>query len=249
MNNTVTSQARIFASEYAANTGREMLDTISGTGRKAGRISKIVLAVSMPHQIAFILGLAPLVWHTLEEILFSATLILGAVLIPIAVDYLILICIQIVAARGMAKKVKIAAMWVMAFPILVSGAVNVFAPAPPTMQALFGVMVLLIPAGEGLRAFIRPDFAAIEQMEQEVAAQVSRPEPEVDEETRTKRQEAGRKAAETKRQNAEREAAVREERRIRRAVARATKAAELAAMVDGDVPANTPVSPAPIEQR
>lgn len=173
---TSTTQAQIFATEYAKNTAQEMLDTIKATGKKAGRVSRIVLAVSMPHQIGFILGLAPLHWALdLRIILESITLILGSVLIPVAVDYLILICIQVIAARGMARKVKTAAIYVMAFPILVSGAVNVLAPAPTIMRVLFGVMVVLIPMAEGLRSFIRPDFSAIEAMEVEVASQVERP--------------------------------------------------------------------------
>lgn len=169
-----TSQAQIFAAKYAENTAQEMLDTIKATGRKAGWVSRIVLCVSMPHQIGFILGLAPLTWSMdLRVILESITLILGSVLIPVAVDYLILICIQVIAARGMARSVKKGAIGVMAFPIIVSGAVNVLAPAPLVMRILFGVMVALIPMAEGLRSFIRPDFSAIEAMETEVAAQVS----------------------------------------------------------------------------
>jgi len=216
MSNT-TTQAQLFATEYAKNTAREMLDTITGVSKKAGRVSRIVLAVSMPHQIAFILGLAPLTFGSLNEVLFSATLALGSVLIPIAVDYLILICIQVIAARGMARPVKKGAIYVMAFPILISGAVNVLAPAPWQMRVLFGVMVILIPLAEGLRAFIRPDFSIIEAMETEVAAQVARPSkklaPEQAEERAakarvTKEQNRwnkltpGQKAAETRRKNA-----------------------------------------------
>ncbi len=226
-----TSQAQIFATEYARNTAREMLDTISGVGKKAGRVSRIVLAVSMPHQIAFILGLAPLVWHSLEEILMSITLILGSVLIPVAVDYLILICIQIIAARGMAKQVKRGAIWVMAFPILLSATVNVLAPAPHIMRALFGLMVVLIPLAEGLRAFIRPDFAAIEAMETEVAAQVAPVTPVVDEEAVERRRAAALKGAETRRDNkaklAEEKAAKLAARRERAALRRLEEAAPI----------------------
>lgn len=183
-----TTQAQIFATEYAKNTAKEMLETISGVGRKAGRVSRIVLAVSMPHQIAFILGLAPLHFGwDLRRVLESITLILGAVLIPVAVDYLILICIQVIAARGMARSVKKGAIAVMAFPILVSGAVNVIAPAPTVMRVLFGVMVVLIPMAEGLRSFIRPDFSAIEKMESEVASQVGQPRRQLEPEARERR--------------------------------------------------------------
>lgn len=232
-----TTQAQIFAAEYARNTASEMLDTISGVGKKAGRVSRIVLAVSMPHQIAFILGLAPLVWHSLEEILMSITLILGSVLIPVAVDYLILICIQIIAARGMAKPVKRGAIWVMAFPILLSATVNVLAPAPAIMRALFGLMVVLIPLAEGLRAFIRPDFAAIEAMETEVAAQVAPAAPVVDFEAVARRKAAAAKGAETRRQRKAEAERVAEEKRVARRAAAALKRLEEAAPISPTGPA------------
>lgn len=168
-----TTQAQIFATEYAKDTAREMLDTIKGTKTKANRVTRIALAISMPHQIGFILGLAPLRWGTLREILESATLILGAVLIPVAVDYLILICIQVLSARGAADNSKRLAFWGMLFPIGVSGTVNVLAPAPMLIRLLFGVAVILIPLAEGIRAMTRPDFGKIERMETEIAGQVT----------------------------------------------------------------------------
>lgn len=171
MSNTQT-QAQLFAAEYAKDTAKEMLHTIKAVGVKAGRVTRIVLAVSMPHQIGFILGLAPLRWDGIEHMLASVTLILGAVLIPVAVDYLILICIQVLAARGMARQVKRFALWLMAFPVLVSGTVNVVAPAPLLIRVLFGVAVVLIPMAEGLRSIIRPDFRAISDMETDVTRQV-----------------------------------------------------------------------------
>ncbi len=173
MSTNSTTQARIFATEYAKDSAREMLDTIKGVAKRAGFVTRIVLAVSMPHQIGFILGLAPLRFDSLRDILAALTLISGSVLIPVAVDYLILICIQVLAARGMDQRVKRIALRIMVFPILVSGTVNVVAPAPLLIRVLFGVAVVLIPMAEGLRAVIRPDFAAIERMEIEVAGQVS----------------------------------------------------------------------------
>jgi len=238
-NNGTTTQAQIFAAEYAKNTAQEMLDTIAATGKKAGRVSRIVLAVSMPHQIGFILGLAPLRWDSLMHALESVTLILGSVLIPVAVDYLILICIQIIAARGMAKSVKKGAIGVMAFPILVSGAVNVLAPAPTVMRVLFGVMVVLIPMAEGLRSFIRPDFAAIEAMETEVAAQVA-VTPEVDEELRAKRSEAAKKAAVTRARN-------KQQPKARKRVTRTPRAPKAVDDISSlfDLEGIVPISPAP----
>ena len=170
-----TTQARIFAAEYAKDTARQMLDTIEKSAKRAGRVTVIAMAISMPHQIAFILGLAPLHWSltNITATLESVTLILGAVGIPVAVDYLILICIQGLAARAMAKGVKVVTFCVMIFPIGVSGAVNFMAPAPMLIKLLFVVAVTLIPLAEGLRSIFRPDFSKIQQMEMDIAGQVT----------------------------------------------------------------------------
>src|SRR5258705_13554979 len=84
------SQAQLFAVEYARDTAREMLDAIKENARGSERVTKIALAVSMPHQVGYLLGLAPLQWDTLNHILESLTLIGLAVGVPVAVDYLIL---------------------------------------------------------------------------------------------------------------------------------------------------------------
>jgi hypothetical protein len=168
-----TTQARIFAAEYAKDTASQMLKTIKQSAKRAGFITALMLTVSMPHQIAFILGLAPLNWSNITVALESVTLILGAVGIPVAVDFLILICIQGLAARAMADGVKIITFVVMLFPIGVSGTVNFMAPAPLLIKQLFVVAVVLIPLAEGLRSIFRPDFSKIEKMETDVAGQVT----------------------------------------------------------------------------
>jgi hypothetical protein len=172
MNHSVT-QAQLFATEYAKDMARELLDTLRKTARHAGRVTGIALGVSMPHQVGFILSLAPLRWGSLTKWLESITLISGSVGIPIAVDFLILICIKILATRGAERRSKRIAIRVMWFPVLVSGLVNMLAPAPLLIRLLFGVAVVLIPAAEGLRASIRPDFAQIEAMETQIRTQVS----------------------------------------------------------------------------
>ena len=167
-----TTQARLFAAEYAKDTASQMLETIKKSAKRAGWVTLIALTVSMPHQIGFILGLAPLSWTNINTSLESVTLILGAVGIPVAVDLLILICIQGLAARAMADRVKRSTMVVMLFPIGVSGTVNFMAPAPLLIKLLFVVAVVLIPLAEGRRAAFRPDFSKVERMETEITGQI-----------------------------------------------------------------------------
>jgi hypothetical protein len=170
-----TTQARLFAAEYAKNTASQVLETINQSAKRAGWVTMIALTVSMPHQIGFILGLAPLSWTNINTSLESATLILGAVGIPVAVDLLILICIQGLATRAIANRVKRATMMVMLFPIGVSGTVNFMAPAPLLIKLLFVVAVVLIPLAEGRRAAFLggPDFSKVEKMETEITGQLA----------------------------------------------------------------------------
>jgi hypothetical protein len=91
------------------------------------------------------------------------------------VDYLILICVRTLAARGAARSSKIVAFVAMLFPVGVSGTVNFLAPAPTLIRVLFAIAVFLIPISQGVRAMNRPDFRKVQAMETEVADQVATP--------------------------------------------------------------------------
>jgi hypothetical protein len=177
------TQASIFAAEHAKTAAVESLDNIRRNARNAETVTKIALGVSMPHQIAFILGLVPLHFPTTGGAaaimigwLESLTLIAGAFGIPVAVDYLILICIRTMAAVAASRTAKRTAFSVMLFPVSVSGAVNVLAPAPALIRVLFGVAVVLIPMSQAVRvASQNPDFAKIEALELSITQQVSTP--------------------------------------------------------------------------
>ena len=248
------TQAQIFAGEYAKGVASEMLANVKGISTKANRITKMVLAVTMPHQIAFVLGIAPLRFdHDVRHWLESISLILASVLIPIAVDYLILTCIQAIATRGMAQPVKRTALIIMLFPVSVSAFFNIAAPAPTMVRILFGVAVVLIPLAEGLRAIVRPDFAKIEQLETEVTSQLvgaMDDEPDAAEDARrAARSDAAKRAAAKRAENraaAEQEKA---DRRERRRLARLARQSEVDAAIDaineGKGEDNAPVSPSP----
>lgn len=171
-----TNQAAIFASEYAKDAGREMLTTIRRITNRSGRITKIALGVSMPHQIGYILALAVPHMHFTNPsaVLESITMILLAFGAPIATDLLILNCIETIGAAAAARASKRRAFRLMFIPVLASGTVNFLAPAPWLIKCLAAFIVTMVPMGESLR-FIRPDFAKIEQMQNEVASEVTQP--------------------------------------------------------------------------
>lgn len=174
------TQAAIFAAEHAKNAATEALDTIKSNAKSAERVTMIALGVSMPHQIAFILGLVPLHFpttggfHLVFAWLESITLIGGAFGIPVALDYLILICIRTLTARAASVVAKKVALWTIFFPVAVSGTVNVLAPAPLLVKALFGVAVVLIPMSQLVRVVsASPDFRKIEALETDIQKQVA----------------------------------------------------------------------------
>lgn len=174
------TQAAIFSTEYARNAAKEALDNIKDNSKAAERVTMIALGVSMPHQIAFILGLVPLHFptsggfaHIVLGWLESITLIGGSFGIPVALDYLILICIRTLTAKAASAVAKKVAGWVIVFPVLVSGTVNVLAPAPWLIKVLFGVAVVLIPLSQLVRVIsASPDFRKIEAMELDIRGQV-----------------------------------------------------------------------------
>ncbi len=176
-----TTQAAIFAAEHAKNAAQEALDNITQNSKAAERVTMIALGVSMPHQIAFILGLVPLHFptdggfaHIVLGWLESITLIGGSFGIPVALDYLILICIRTLTAKAASTQAKKVAGSVIVFPVLISGTVNVLAPAPWLIKALFGVAVVLIPLSQLVRVIsASPDFRKIEAMELDIQTQVS----------------------------------------------------------------------------
>lgn len=170
------SQAAIFATENARNAAKEMLEAIKKIGNRNTLITMIALGVSMPHQIAFLLASVTswLHWDSPAAWAESIGMLLLAVFVPVGTDLYILNQITTVAARAAAFSSKVYALSTMIIPVGVSGAVNFMAPGPAITKWLALWIVTLIPLAEAGRAFLRPDFVKIEQMELGVTAQLTR---------------------------------------------------------------------------
>ena len=185
-NNTPrVSQAALFAREHAKGAAKKMLDALDEISKNSVRITKIALGVSMPHQIAYLLGLILPYLHVTTPVgnyallLQEVTHILGMLLlvggVPIAADLLIVNCIRIAGEPAASDSSKKVAMFIMALPVTASVAVNVMAPAPHwILRVLAGFIVGVIPAAQILRVLVRPDFAKIEAMELQVESKLAR---------------------------------------------------------------------------
>lgn len=192
------SQAALFAREHAKGAAKKMLDALEEVSKNSVRITKIALGVSMPHQIAFLLGLIlPYLTVTLpdggwdfsaamlllKDVFHIAGMLLLVIGVPIAADLLIVNCIRIAGEPAAATSSKKIAMYIMVLPVSASIAVNVMAPAPHwILRVLAGFIVGVIPAAQILKIFgSNPDFAKIEAIELEVESKLAKGFDAVDE--------------------------------------------------------------------
>jgi hypothetical protein len=222
--------AQQFADEYARDLVPGMLRTI----RNARRYSRVILvgamATSYTHQALFLA-------HT-------GAGIFGWVL-PLLFDTAMVYMLSIVKAPGMVRDAKRAAAMVFAAVALVSGFINAAAPGSAGMRALYAFVVLLVIGVEWVAGHIRPDFTAIE------ARAAAAPVPTARKLTPEVAAARAAKAKATRERNAQAKAAeqatpVRAPRTDRRPrQAGSPVQGELALMLDGYVPADAPVSPAP----
>lgn len=214
---TSTTQAQQFAAKYAAGMAQQMLATIKWVRRAATAIMVIAMVVSYTHQAGFLTSIgAP---------------VLGAGLIPVALDALTFICVKVLGTPGMAQAAKSRAIKVLVFPVLASGAINFLAPGAMVTKLVFVVAVMLIPLAELVASVIKPDFRAMDAMERDVVSSAN-----VSAEERAMRSERALRAAATRKRNAAKRV-----RKPRAPKAVLTPVEEIEAL-DASV---APVSPAP----
>jgi hypothetical protein len=168
------SQTQLFAEQFQADAADGMLSTIRRGFKRAAKLTLIVLGVSMPHQISYLVSqCAPyLHWSHWDQAVESVGMLMIAGSVPVVGDLVIISCIEQISTKAMALRSRLRAVGII-FPVLtVSGYVNFAAPAPPMIKFLAAFLVLCILFIETLK-FAKPDFAAIELMRQEIRAQVA----------------------------------------------------------------------------
>lgn len=196
------TQAKIFSMRYAKGSARETLLDIANNAKAANSVTKLVMAITMPHQIGYILKIAPFDWNGVFNIAASITLLLMAFLGPLAIDWATLVCIRIVASKTMSTRSKKWTAILMMLPVGFSGFINFIAPAPLVMKVMAAFLVSLIPVTQIVRAIgNNPDFRQIDKEEREITDFANEPAPSITDEERARRAERARKAAETRAAN------------------------------------------------
>jgi hypothetical protein len=160
-----------FRVDWAENSGREMIRTLIRVASRSLWIVRIALAVSIPHQITYLISQSSshLHFNSFGLILDSIGMVLMAVAVPVVSDLWILNCIDTVAGKLVATSSKVRALCIMVIPASISGYVNFVAPGPDILKWLSAYLVLSIPLNELLR-IIKVNFKAFGDIEAEVAS-------------------------------------------------------------------------------
>lgn len=174
-------QARDFAEKHASDSSSRMRATINKTIKRASVLTGIVLGVSMPHQITFLVSLCAdwLHFGTWRQWSESIGMIMIAAAVPVVADLLIVSCIEQISTAAASMATKWRALGVLLLPLGVSGYVNFAAPGPPLIKLLAAFLVSCILSSEILK-FAKPDFQKFGRFITDTLAQVtsSNAEPE-----------------------------------------------------------------------
>lgn len=167
---TDLTEAQKYRARKAKGAADRMETSVDRIETRSGKITKIALIVSTPHQMAFLLAavIPFLHWHNPQVIIESIGMLMIALSAPILADYTILNCVETIAAPAVGRKSKIRAFVFLFICSAVSGSVNFLAPAPDLVKGLAAFVVACILMAEGLRDII-VDFRKVEEIETDIA--------------------------------------------------------------------------------
>lgn len=178
-----TSEALTYARKYSANAANDSLAAHAQTRRATMWVVRIVLGITIPHQVSYLLSLVTLRFPAFTSFdsarpwLESIALIAATVVIPTAVDMTIVNMIRTLSDRVTATAGQIGAFVVLVVTAGTSATVNVIVPAPTIVRVMFAVAVALIPLNEGVRALARVDFGKLRRIERQALDEVAEPAP------------------------------------------------------------------------
>jgi len=159
---TTLTPGQQFAAEYGSKAVEEMLRTIALTKRIALGIVIAVMAVSFQHQRHYLLSIR------MDQF--------GAVVIPLVIDALTIVCVKVLSTTGMHRTAKMLALIFLVMPVAASGYINFVGSPNVAVGIIYLIAVACIPVTEVIKAFIRPDFVSILAEEDRIqpAAKVGR---------------------------------------------------------------------------
>ena len=172
------TQAAIFAKEFAKGAAQRMLHALEIVHRNTHWTTKLAMGISIPHQLTFLvtLILPSLHFNSLLGITEAIGMILLVIGTPVLADIMIMSAVVILGQPAAASESKLVMIKSMVVPTIISGGINVLAPAPHwILRVAAGFIVFSIPVSEIMRTRgTKPDFVALEDMELGVEANLAR---------------------------------------------------------------------------
>lgn len=145
------SQTQVFAKRYASKIAARQLRTIAAIGIASKLITMGVAVVSYRHQYNTMNG-----WHAPREM---------AIALPGLFDALTIICVLVLSTPALMPTGKKIAARIIAFPILCSSAINFAGHGTWLVKVAALSMPVLIPLAELVGSHVKPDFAAMDEIE------------------------------------------------------------------------------------
>lgn len=172
------TEEQAFAKLHMSGTAAETMADIRVSKRGAGLITKLALAVSLPHQIGYFLSLAkPHFEADMLQWTHPISIISGAIIVPCMFDLAILFFVRHLTMKVAAISSKWIALVMLTIPASGSAYVNFTAPSPARiLNYVFGGAVLFIPLIHGYRAFFKTNFRQLVEERAATLAQVATPE-------------------------------------------------------------------------
>lgn len=169
------SQEEAYAVLHLEDAAWEAVFELKDGKRRAHRITKMALGISLPHQIGYFVSVArPEFAPDWLQWAHPVSIITGAVLGPILVDTTIIFFVKHLTLKVASLLSKLLALLFMIIPCGASAYINFAVPAPHwILNWLFGGAVVMIPLVHGYRAFFKTNFRPLVKDRVETLKQVT----------------------------------------------------------------------------
>lgn len=154
-------------------TARRQTTTMEKIERGAHGLTKLIMWISIPHQMGYIMDKTTLNWGGFNESLHSISALMVAGGMPFVCDILTLLAVMLVGAPVAYVWARFGGFILMIPSVAGSSLINYSAPGDPEIRKMVCLMVLGIPIAQGIRALAQGiNWAQMIKMEEKVAEQV-----------------------------------------------------------------------------
>ncbi len=173
---TQLGESRKLARRVIRGIGQRQMDTQARIQHIADRVTKLILLISIPHQMGYIWELNPteLSFATPLDAVHSLSAIFASLGMPFVCDILTYLAVLLAASLPIARwYARLIAFAFMLATVAGSSYVNFHAPGTMELRKMFSVLVFGILIAQGLKALSEAiNWAKLRKMEERAAEEV-----------------------------------------------------------------------------